>query len=497
MRNLFIIVTVIIVAGTSTLAFWYPAVLWSAVITVPIILLGIYDMFQRDHTILRNFPILGHFRYAFEAISPEIQQYFIENNTDGTPISRSHRSLVYQRAKEELETRPFGTQLNLYSPNYNGIRHSMYPIKLSTEDLRVTIGGNQCKQSYSASLLNISAMSYGSLSGNAIHALNKGARIGNFYHNTGEGAISDYHLKEGGDLVWQIGTAYFGCRTKEGEFDPESFEEKATLDVVKMIEIKLSQGAKPGHGGVLPGIKNTKEIARIRMVEPGTTVQSPPGHTAFTDAEGLISFIELLRERSGGKPVGIKLCIGQQKEFEALCERMLEHQSFPDFITIDGAEGGTGAAPLEFTDSVGMPLMPAIRFVDSTLSDYGIRDKIKIVASGKVITATSIIRRLAAGADLCNSARAFMLSLGCIQALRCNANTCPTGVATQDSALEKGLVVEDKYQRVANFHKNTLHAVKELLGAAGVSTVESIDESMFMNFDQWEEQEASLSMPAE
>jgi len=494
MRDQFLIVVSIIIFGLAITAIWYPGILWAFVILAPLILLGMYDILQKDHTILRNFPILGHFRYLFEMVSPEIQQYFIERNTDGTPICRTHRSLVYQRAKEELETRPFGTQLNIYSPDYNGLKHSMYPSDLCSEDFRVQIGGPDCKQPYSASVLNISAMSFGSLSKNAILALSKGARKGHFYHNTGEGAISSYHLEGEADLVWQIGTGYFGCRKADGCFDPEAFQERACLNQVKMIELKLSQGAKPGHGGVLPAEKNTKEIAEIRLVEAYTTIISPPGHREFSNAEGLLKFIQKLRDLSNGKPVGFKLCLGKKEEFSELCEKMKTTGIKPDFITVDGAEGGTGAAPLEFADSVGMPLLPALSFINRTLKDYSLREEIKIIASGKVISATSIMNRLAEGADLCNSARAFMLALGCIQALRCNSNTCPTGVATQDKMLVKGLVVEDKYLRVANFHKNTLHALRELMAAAGINSLEEITHECFLNAKQWEEKEKQLAV---
>jgi len=485
MRNQFVFGSIIIVGLIIGTSFWYPAALWLFVVVGPLLVLGLHDMFQHNHTILRNFPLLGHFRYLFEMISPEIQQYFIERNTDGTPICRTHRSLVYQRAKEELETRPFGTQLNIYKSSYNGLKHSMFPVELCEDDFRTTIGSSACKQPYSASVLNISAMSYGSLSKSAVLALSKGANKGNFYHNTGEGGISDFHIEGGADLVWQIGTAYFGCRTQDGCFNPDAFKEKACMDQVKMIELKLSQGAKPGHGGVLPAEKNTPEIAEIRMVEPYTTIQSPPGHREFSDSLGLLEFVQKLRTLSEGKPVGFKLCIGREDEFVELCNMMKKTGIKPDFITIDGAEGGTGAAPLEFTDSVGMPLLPALEFADKTLKEAGLRDEITLIASGKVITAISIMNRLAHGADVCNAARAFMLTLGCIQALRCNSNTCPTGVATQDPMLEKGLVVEDKYRRVANFHKNTIHALKELMAAAGVNSLDEVTGEIFMEAKDW------------
>lgn len=428
--------------------------------------LGLYDIFQTKHAVLRNFPVIGHFRYLFETIRPEIQQYFIESNTDGRPFSRNLRALVYRRSKGVMDTQPFGTQRDIDGEDYMALRHSIYAVHTETGDHRVMIGNELCKQPYSSSIFNISAMSFGSLSSNAVQALNRGAKKGNFSHNTGEGGISLYH-REGGDLVWQIGTGYFGCRDEHGNFDPEKFAEKANWPEVKMIEIKISQGAKPGHGGVLPGVKNTKEIAEIRGVVPGTTILSPPAHTAFTNEVELVDFIVQLRELSGGKPVGFKLCIGRTEEFTAICKAMVAKKTWPDFITIDGAEGGTGAAPLEFSDSVGLPLEPALIFVRSTLEKFQIRDKIKIIASGKAISAFTIIKNIAIGADICNSARGFMFSLGCIQALRCNDNECPTGVATQKSNLVNGLVVKDKADRVYLFHKNTVRAVQELLGACG------------------------------
>lgn len=438
-------------------------ILW---ILAGLLVLGIYDVVQKKHTILRNFPLVGHFRYLLESISPEIQQYFIESNTDGRPFSRNLRSLVYRRAKNVNDTHPFGTQRDLNEVDYMALRHSIYAVSPDDTDPRVIIGGEACSQPYDASIFNISAMSFGSLSANAIRALNIGAKKGNFSHNTGEGGISDHH-RQGGDLVWQIGTAYFGCRNEQGNFDEEKFAEKANWPEVKMIEIKLSQGAKPGHGGVLPGVKNTAEIAKIRGVIVGTTILSPPSHSAFRNDEQLVKFIAKLRQLSGGKPIGFKLCVGRTEEFIALCKAMIAHQIFPDFISIDGAEGGTGAAPLEFSDSVGLPLEPSLIFVCGILVKFGIRDKIKIIASGKAISAFSILKYVALGADICNSARGFMFSLGCIQALRCNTNDCPTGVATQKATLQKGLVVTDKSERVYNFHKNTIHAVKELLGASG------------------------------
>lgn len=473
---------VLIILFIPTYLLIFPS--WIFAIVFILYIIGVYNVFQTKHTILRNFPLLGYFRYLFEFISPEIQQYFIETSTDGRPFSRNHRSLAYRRAKNVSDTVAFGTQNDLDKMEYEGLRHSIYAKEASHDLPRVKIGGAKCKQPYKSSIYNISAMSFGSLSKNAIMAMNKGALKGNFYHNTGEGGISPYHL-QGGDLTWQIGTGYFGCRTDDGRFNPETFKEKAAIPEVKMIELKISQGAKPGHGGVLPGIKNTPEIAAIRHIKPGTTVLSPPGHSEFSDARGLLEFIERLRELSGYKPVGMKLCIGRTEEFIEICELMVETDMMPDFIVVDGAEGGTGAAPLEFSDSVGMPLQPALIFVNKTLVKYGLRQKINLVASGKILTAESILKNLAIGADICNSARGFMFAVGCIQALRCNTNNCPTGVATQEEGLVKGLVVGDKAERIFNYHNNTVHAVMELLAACGKDKIEDVDMTMFVRGDEF------------
>ncbi len=485
-RRIFVLSSLISL-GTVLVAGWFfHGIWWALVILVPLIALGVYNLVQTRHTILRNFPLLGYFRYMFEAISPEIQQYFIERHTDGTPISRNHRAIVYQRAKDVSSTHPFGSELNLYDERYEGMKHTIYVRKApDPESFRVEIGGGRCEQPYRASILNISAMSFGALSANAILAMNKGAAEGGFYHNTGEGGLSDHHLQGGGDVVWQIGTGYFGCRTEDGEFDPDTFREKAVHPHVKMIELKLSQGAKPGHGGVLPAAKNSEEIARIRMVEPHTDVLSPQYHREFDDAEGLLRFVTRLRELSGGKPTGFKLCIGRKEEFVSLCDAMRETGMLPDFITIDGAEGGTGAAPLEYSDSVGMPLEPALRFVASTMESKGLKREIRLIASGKVFTAAQLIKMMALGADLCNSARAFMLAVGCIQAQRCDTNRCPTGVATQDPGLTKGLVVADKFRRVANFHRNTLKAVAGMMASCGISDPAELRPELFMHGYSW------------
>lgn len=485
MRDLFYTTSIGLIVAIGIVGWWVPGVWWAYAVVLPLFLIGVLNTLQHRHTILRNFPVLGYARYFFEFIAPEIQQYFIERHTDGRPFSRQQRALAYTRAKNVSDTVPFGTQLDINAMEYEGIRHSLYPAPVQEHPPRVRIGGPHCTRPYEASLLNISAMSFGSLSANAVLALNAGAKKGGFYHNTGEGGLCDYHLHHGGDVVWQIGTGYFGCRDKDGHFDADLFREKAANEAVKMIELKLSQGAKPGHGGVLPAAKNTEEIARFRHVEPHTTVLSPPGHSSFTDARGMVDFIRQLRELCGGKPVGIKLCIGRTEEFAELCRIMAELGDGPDFITVDGAEGGTGAAPLEFADTVGMPLEPALIFVHRTLKRHGLRDRVRIIASGKVLSAAYLLKMLAMGADLCNSARGFMFSLGCIQALRCNTNDCPTGVATQDRMLMKGLVVTDKSERVYHFHRNTLLTVMELMAAAGKRDLSELGMDMFLRGDEF------------
>ena len=450
------------------LALVAPAGLWAYLVLGPLLLVGFRDALQRRHAVLRNFPILGHGRYLLELIRPEINQYFIESDTDGRPFGRDQRSLVYQRAKRQLATLPFGTQKDVYAVGHEWISHSLAARHLPEEEPRVLIGEGTCSQPYSASLLNISAMSFGSLSGRAVEALNRGAREGSFAHNTGEGGISAYHRAGGGDLIWQIGTGYFGCRAPDGSFDPGLFAEKAADPQVKMIEVKLSQGAKPGHGGILPAEKLTPEIAEIRHVPLGEDVLSPPAHSAFSTPVELLGFLTELRRLSGGKPVGIKLCVGSRSEFLGICKAMVETGRHPDFIAVDGAEGGTGAAPLEFSDSIGMPLVEGLVFVHNALTGFRVRDRVKLVAAGKIITGFHIAKALALGADLCYSARGMMLSIGCIQARRCNANDCPVGVATQRPDLVIGLDVEDKAPRAARFHSETLRSFLEILGAAGL-----------------------------
>lgn len=467
-RTIFVLSALVVSAGITALGYFVD---WNwmylFILFGPLILVGFRDMLQNNHAIKKNFPVIGNMRYMLEKISPEIQQYFVERRTDGSPINKNRRAIIYQRSKNIGATHPFGTEMNVYEEGYEFVAHSLYPKKI-TEEPRVMIGEGQCTHPYSASVYNISAMSFGSLSKNAVMALNRGAQKGNFYHNTGEGGVSPYHLS-GGDLSWQIGTGYFGCRNPDGTFSEEMFKTNAAHKEVKLIEVKLSQGAKPGHGGVLPGKKNTPEIAKIRGVKAGETVLSPPYHSAFSDPKGLLDFCDRLRELSGGKPVGFKLCIGQPAEFEAICKAMKESGQYPDFIGIDGAEGGTGAAPLEFANHVGLPLYVGLTMADTLLKKYGIRDKVKIIASGKVFSGFEILKALSLGADLTQSARAFMLSIGCIHAQLCNTNTCPVGVATQNKSLIKGLNVNDKYVRCYNYHYNTVHAFMELMGATGAA----------------------------
>lgn len=475
-RKIFIVSSVTVSVVIVLLALISPYFLLAFVVILPIIVVGIADITQKKQSIRRNFPIIGNFRYMLEKVRPEIMQYFVETDTDGRPINRIYRSLIYQRAKNVNSTSPFGTQWDVYHPGYEWMNHSVYaadPADLEQEQ-RVLVGGPDCQKPYLSSRLNISGMSFGSLSKNAVLAMNKGAKMGNFAQNTGEGGISPYHLEPGGDLIWQIGTGYFGCRAADGNFDSELFSTKAAMDSVKMIEIKLSQGAKPGHGGILPAIKNTVEIAAIRHVVPHTTVNSPPAHTAFDNAEGLMHFIKQLRDLSGGKPIGFKICIGKRAEFVEFCEAMIATGIKPDFITIDGAEGGTGASPVEFADSIGMPLRDGLAFAIDTLRGYDLKKDIKVAAAGKIFTGYHIARLIAIGADMVNVARAMMLATGCIQALQCHQNTCPTGVATQDEGLMRGLDVADKSVRVANFHKATIESFIELMAASGVACADEL-----------------------
>mgnify|MGYP003147539375 FL=1 len=462
--------TVVVLFG----AFAMLTALWSWWMVLPSVIfgilagMGVYDLIQTKHSILRNYPVLGHMRFFFEGIRPEIRQYLIESDQDEEPFSRDDRSLVYQRAKGVEDARPFGTRMRVYDAGYSWVTHSVQPVHITDTDFRVTIGNKDCKQPYDASIYNISAMSFGSLSANAISALNKGAKMGQFAHDTGEGGISRYHREGGGDLIYEIGSGYFGCRTEDGQFDPDKFKEQAASDQIKMIELKLSQGAKPGHGGMLPASKISAEIAAARGIPMGHDCISPAAHSAFTSPVQMMEFLGKLRDLSGGKPVGFKLCIGHQREFMCMVKAMLDTGIVPDFIVVDGTEGGTGAAPLEFANHVGMPMVEGLTFVHNTLRGAGIRDQVKLGAAGKVVSAFDIARALALGADWCNSARGFMFAVGCIQAQACHTNHCPVGVATQDPTRQRALDVDDKSQRVARFHRNTLMALGEMTGAAGL-----------------------------
>ena len=467
------------IAGTSVVLiaimgwFWH-VLFWAYVVVLPIFLIGLRDMYFSSNTIIRNFPFFGHFRYLSIQIAPEIHQYFIENNTGGTPFNKNQRSMIDQRSNKSLETHPFGTEEDIYRESYEWIPHSIYPRDKQKDAPRVQVGGPECRQPYQAAVLNISAMSYGSLSAAAVRALNHGARMGGFYHNTGEGGLSPYHEEAGADIVWEIGSGYFGCREKNGDFSETLFRETAAKSTVKMIEIKLSQGAKPGHGGVLPASKVTPEIAKIRNVEPYTKVVSPAYHKTFSNADGLLKFVQRLRILAQGKPVGFKLCIGDTSEFEAICRAMIETGIRPDFITVDGGEGGTGAAPPEFSDSVGMPLEEALVFVTNTLNGFNLKKEIKIIASGKIVSAFDMIKAFALGADICNSARGMMFALGCIQALKCDTGECPTGITTHNPRLTRGLVVSQKAQRVVNFQEETVQAALELLASMGLEQFHQI-----------------------
>ncbi len=451
--------------------FFYSGRIWLWVVTVLLVLLaarGLYDLLQTRHTLLRNYPLLGHIRWAFEFLRPFLRQYIVESDLEQNPYSREMRSLIYQRAKDVMDAKPFGTDLDVYDNEYQLLTHSMAAHEKPNPNFRVTIGNEQCSKPYQASVLNVSAMSFGALSAPAIEALNLGARNGGFYHDTGEGGISPYHRKHGGDLVWEIGSGYFGCRDQDGRFDRELFKEQATRDQVKMIEIKLSQGAKPGHGGVLPAAKVTREIAATRKIPLAQDCVSPSYHTAFSSPRGMIEWADSLRRDSGGKPVGIKLCVGHPWEVFAVCKAMLETGIYLDFIVVDGAEGGTGAAPEEFSNHIGVPLREGLLLVRNALVGTGLRKHVRLGASGKVYSAYTMAMNMAIGADWCNAARAFMLTLGCLQTKKCHTDRCPTGVATQNPNRQRGLVVADKAPRVANFHRNTLDHLAEVIAAAGL-----------------------------
>ena len=489
MRRKFVIASILSILLFGALGwFIWNGFWWILGVFSIFILIGTKDMLQVKHTLWRNFPVLGRMRWLMEALRPKLYQYFVESDTDGMPINRLDRSTIYQRAKKQLDTMPFGTQMDVYAEGYEWMTHSIAPKDFNkmNHDPRIIVGNKDCKQPYSASILNVSAMSFGSLSTAAVEALNGGAKIGGFAQNTGEGGLSPYHLIQGGDIVWQIGTGYFGARGADGKFSFDVFKKNALRPEVKMIEIKLSQGAKPGHGGILPAKKNTPEIAAIRHVEPYTTVYSPPYHSAFNNPKEFVQFLHKVREASGGKPVGFKLCIGHKSEFIGICKAMISLDLYPDFITVDGGEGGTGAAPQEFSNYVGAPFMDGLAFVANMLEGFGIRHHIKLIGSGKILSGFHIVRAIALGADMCNSARAMMMALGCIQALLCNTNRCPTGITTQDPQLVAGLVVSDKKVRVANYHEDTVKSFVELLGAAGIEDHRNLTRShiyrrVFMN----------------
>lgn len=455
-------------------------------------LIGGYEIFFGISNLRRNYPVLANIRYALEFIRPEIQQYFIANNVEEKPFSRERRNLIYRRAKGANDTLPFGTEQDILEEGYRSLHHSINVKEVAEKHVRVVFGGTECEKPYSASRLNISAMSFGALSSNAIAALNKGAAMGNFAHNTGEGGMSKYHLEHGGDIIWQIGTAYFGCRNNDGTFNDEAFAKRAVIDAVKMIEIKLSQGAKPSHGGVLPGAKVTEEIAEIRLVEVGKTVNSPASHPEFDTPKSLLKFVQRLRKLSGGKPVGFKLCLGKKTEFMAIVKAMHETKILPDFITIDGAEGGTGAAPVEFSNRLGTPCIEATYYINEVLIGAGLRDKIKLISAGQTASGFDVLEKIALGADAVNSARAMMIALGCVQAKACNTNECPTGIATQNPARARAILVDEKSERVKSYHKSTVHVFLELCGAMGFddpsqlspSDVLSRFEGRSRNFDE-------------
>ncbi len=479
------VITLLVLPLAVALAMVYPPAWYMVVICVLWAIVGFYDIKISRSNLKRNYPVVVYFRYMLEFIRPEIHQYFIASNTDERPFNREQRNLVYQRSRNLPDTMPFGTEVDILQDGFLTIQHSLSPKQVPEQDMRVMFGGSACSQPYSASRLNISAMSFGALSANAIMALNKAAKRGGFAHNTGEGGLSPYHLKYDGDLIWQLGTGYFSCRNQDGSFNSDAFRERAVMDNVKMIEIKLSQGAKPSHGGVLPASKVTQEIADIRLVESGKDVLSPPAHSAFDTPLSLMHFVQQLRDLSGGKPVGFKLCIGKRSEFFAICKAMLETEIYPDFITIDGAEGGTGAAPLEFSNRLGTPCLEAVYFVNQVLIGLNIRDKLRLIASGKTSSGFDIIAKVALGADTVNAARTMMLALGCVQSQSCNTNHCPTGVATQDKSRGKAVDVEEKHVRVANFHQHTLRSFMELCGAMGYDHPDKLlPTDIYRRFDQ-------------
>jgi len=476
MRSTFYIISISSILLVLALYNIFPNIIYLLFIIVPYIAIGIWDI-NSNHNILRNYPVIGHLRYILESVRPHIQQYFIASNQSEKPFNREVRDLVYRRAKSVRNTLPFGTQKDIDSIGYEYLLHSLNPKLVSYEESKIVIGGDNCTKPYYASRLNISALSFGAISANAVLALNKGAKTGGFAQNTGEGGLSKYHLENGGDIIWQIGTGYFGCRKSDGSFDIEKFKEQAVIDNVKMIEIKLSQGAKPSHGSLLPSVKIDAEVAALRSTEIGKDSISPPSHSVFSTPKELLYLIDQMRTESGGKPVGIKLCIGIRKEFMGICKAMVETGITPDFITVDGAEGGSGAAPVEFTNRLGISANEGLIFVNNCLIGAGIRDKVKIISSGKIASGYDMIAKIALGADMCNSARAMMFALGCLQSLECNTNKCPTGITTTDKSRMKGLVVEDKYKRVANYHGGTIEAYLNLLGAMGLESSDGLSPS--------------------
>lgn len=474
-----IVYAIFLLLAVFALAGWYwRAFFWAVLALAPFGLLAAWDLCQKRHTLLRNYPIFGHIRYILEDFRHQIRQYFIEGDREEVPFSRVQRNIVYQRSKRVNDSIPFGKLINVYEPGYEWLEHSMAPCEPEDDDPRVQVGNEQCRRPYSASRFNISAMSFGSLSSHAILALNMGAEMGGFYHDTGEGGVSRYHAQYDGDLVWEIGTAYFGCRTEGGEFDPQQFEITATTAQVKMIELKLSQGAKPGGGGLLPGRKVTPEIAEARKIQAGRDCHSPAAHREFSTPVEMLEFLQRLRELSGGKPVGFKFCVGRRTEFLAVCKAMRETGIVPDFITVDGSEGGTGAAPPELTQSMGVGLRDGLIFVHNALVGAGLRDQVCLICAGKVITGFDMAAKIAMGADICNSARGMMFALGCIQARACDKDICPTGVTTQDPWRVHGLSVADKGPRVANYHKGTIDRFAMVLAACGLRRAEELEPGM-------------------
>ncbi|OGO91876.1 MAG: glutamate synthase [Coxiella sp. RIFCSPHIGHO2_12_FULL_42_15] len=473
-RLWYYIISILVFVFIIGISFVWEPIWWFMLIIGPLFLLGIYDILQPNLNVLRNYPVWGHWRFLLLKIRPQIQQYFINTDQSGRPFNKEMRDLVYDRAQKTEDNIPFGTELDVHEVGYEWVNHSMTPTAPDIHSVRVVVGGPQCILPYSSSRFNISALSFGAISPEAIRALNRGAKLGNFAHDTGEGGISKYHLMEGGDIIWELGSAYFGARDQEGHFDPKKFAEKANLDNVKMIEIKLSQGAKPGHGAILPGAKVTAEIAETRGIPIGKDCLSPARHSAFSTPIELMEFIKTLRELSGGKPIGFKLCIGIRSQFMAVCKAMLETGIYPDFIVIDGSEGGTGAAPVEFLDSIGTPLNEGLIFAHNCLVGVDLRKHVRLIGSGKIISGFDIATKIALGADICNSARGMMFALGCIQSLRCHTNQCPTGVTTQDPHRRYALNIDVKAPYVRNFHDATLKSFLQVLGAVGLMRPEDL-----------------------